>query len=149
MLVFRVAKKKHIKDMSGRGAEIAGGRWNEKGFPALYTSSALSLCICEILVHTDKDIPPSDMYCAEIFIPDELISDELADFSIKKDTVSAGTAWLKKCAFPAVKVPSAVLPQKYTHDYNVIVNPRHADISKIEIRAIYPCPFDTRFFANK
>ena len=49
MVVFRIARKEYIQDLSGRGAELFGGRWNEKGIPALYTSSSLSLAALEIL----------------------------------------------------------------------------------------------------
>jgi Uncharacterized conserved protein len=146
MLVFRVAKQNRIRDLSGKGAEITGGRWNEKGVPVVYASSALSLCLCEILVHTDKDILPSDMYCAEIDIPDSLVSETPADLSAAQNTAAAGTAWLKTGSAAAVKVPSVILPLPDTHEFNVLINPRHAGSTNIKIKKVYPCPFDPRFF---
>ena len=61
MVVFRIARKERIEDLSGRGAELFGGRWNEKGYPALYTASSLSLAALEILAHTDKSMSPVNM----------------------------------------------------------------------------------------
>ena len=37
MLLYRIAKQNFINDFSGKGAELYGGRWNLKGFPAVYT----------------------------------------------------------------------------------------------------------------
>jgi len=30
MIIYKIAKKKWIKDLSGTGAKITGGRWNPK-----------------------------------------------------------------------------------------------------------------------
>lgn len=142
MRVFRIAKKKWIKDMSGRGAELSGGRWNLKGTPALYTSDSLALCVCEVLVHTDKDIPPANMYYAELEIPDALISDTYVDFDWSKDSTALGTELLRRENELAIRVPSLVVPE----GYNVIVNPRHTNLVKIKTIAVKPFQFDSRFF---
>ena len=31
MLLYRIAKKAYIEDLSGLGSRLYGGRWNEKG----------------------------------------------------------------------------------------------------------------------
>ena len=73
MLLYRIAKKKFVEDLSGYGARLYGGRWNDKGYSALYTSSSLSLAMCETLVHCDKSVVPQNMFFAELELPDELI----------------------------------------------------------------------------
>ena len=73
MIVYRIARKEFISDLSGKGAELFGGRWNEKGIPAFYTSSSLSLAALEILVHTDRSLPPCDMAYAKVYVPDEML----------------------------------------------------------------------------
>lgn len=146
MLVYRIAKKRFINDFSGKGAELAGGRWNLKGLPAIYTSSSLALCICETLVHTDKDIPPQDMCFAEINIPDNLVSDEFFKTVFLDHSLNIGSTWLKESSSLAIKVPSAILPSVYTKDFNVIINPLHKDYSKIKIERIETISFDERLF---
>ena len=144
MLLYRIARKQFINDLSGRGAELAGGRWTLKGIPAIYTSSSLALCICETLVHTDKDIPPINMCYAEIDVPDEYISEEFFNEVSLEHGLNIGTNWLKESQSLAIKVPSTLMPQTYTADFNVIINPRHKDFLKVKIVRIEEVNFDMR-----
>ena len=61
MIVFRLCKSMFKDDLSGRGAEIAGGRWNNRGRPMLYTAENRALCTAEIAVHTPLGIVPSGL----------------------------------------------------------------------------------------
>lgn len=56
MKLYRIAQTAHIKDLSGTGARLYGGRWNEKGVGVVYTSESRALAILEYLVH----VPMSD-----------------------------------------------------------------------------------------
>lgn len=47
MRVYRIAKTKYIRDLSGTGARIYGGRWNKKGLGILYTSENRALATVE------------------------------------------------------------------------------------------------------
>ena len=146
MLVYRIARKKYINDLSGKGAELAGGRWNLKGLPAIYTSSTLALAMFEILVHTDKDLPPVDMYFSELEIPDKLIIDDYFNEVSFEHALNIGSNWIKEDESLAIKVPSVLMPKNYTRDFNVIINPRHKDFPKIKILKTEPCNFDLRLF---
>ena len=146
MLVYRIARKKYINDLSGKGAELAGGRWNLKGLPVIYTSSTLSLAMFEILVHTDKDLPPVDMYFSELEIPDKLIIDDYFNEVSFEHALNIGSNWIKEVQSLAIKVPSILMPKNYTRDFNVIINPRHKDFPKIKILKTEPCSFDLRLF---
>lgn len=146
MIVYRIAKKNRIEDLSGKGAELSGGRWNEKGTPALYTSTSLALCFCEILVHVDKDLFPKDMYYAEINIPDNFILDVTGKKLDETDSVIFGTNWLKEKQNLALKVPSVIMPKEYKKDFNIIINPLHKKFNKVVIQNINQCIFDKRFF---
>ena len=39
MKLYRLTKAVYSNDLSGKGAEIAGGRWNSKGIALLYTAN--------------------------------------------------------------------------------------------------------------
>lgn len=146
MLLYRIAKKQFIEDISGYGARLYGGRWNEKGYSALYTSSSLALCMCETLVHCDKSVIPQNMYFAELELPDEFIPQDFFDFNKETECSIAGTRWLKEKSSVAIKVPSAILPQGYSKDFNIILNPEHPDYKNLKINTVIQYPFDLRLF---
>ena len=69
MIVYRLCSKKYQADLSGRGAEISGGRWNSKGVAMLYTSQSRALAFAEIAMHIPFGILPKDYQIISIFIP--------------------------------------------------------------------------------
>jgi len=55
-------------DVSGKGAEKTGGRWNRKGAPILYCSSTIALACLETLVRlSGRDPLPLNRY----LVPEE------------------------------------------------------------------------------
>ena len=146
MVVFRIARKERIQDLSGMGAQLFGGRWNEKGVPALYASSSLSLSALEILVHTDKNHPPVDMAYAEIYVPDNILSQKLVRLGEDENALDYGTNWLKQKQGMLLKVPSVILPYEYDHDFNVILNPLHEDYNKVFVSSVHDFSFDVRLW---
>ena len=54
MIVYRLSKSKYSADLTGKGAEKAGGRWNSKGVAMVYTSTSRALvplrcqCMCHL-----------------------------------------------------------------------------------------------------
>ena len=144
MIVFRIARKERIEDLSGRGAELFGGRWNEKGYPALYTASSLSLAALEILVHTDKSMPPLNMAYASIYVPDSFLSMKILKLPSDTTEIEYGTKWLKGKSSLMLKVPSVILPYEYEHECNLILNPLHEDFKKVFINEVHDFSFDLR-----
>jgi len=51
VILYRIAKTRHIYDLTGAGARLYGGRWNHKGIGMIYTSETRSLASLEFLVH--------------------------------------------------------------------------------------------------
>lgn len=146
MVVFRIARKDHIEDISGLGARLFGGRWNEKGTPALYTSSSLSLAALEILVHTDRTLPPVNMAYAVIYVPETLLPKKILKPSEVESPLDYGTNWLKNNEGLMLRVSSVILPYEYEHDFNLILNPLHEEYKKVYVVSTHDFNFDVRLY---
>lgn len=151
---WRIIRKKRLSDaFTGEGARLGGGRWNHVGRPVIYVSETLSLAAIELFVHfTRKDIKLSKSLVAiHVDIPDSL---RIAEVSIKdldsgwresppsNSTKGIGTEWAQNKTFPILRVPSAVIPD----EYNLALNPVHAEFKKIKIGKPQPFTFDERMW---
>lgn len=151
MIVFRLSKSQYAKDLSGRGAEMSGGRWNSKGTALVYTGQSRALCTTEIAVHTPLGNIPLDYEIISIEIPDEISIFELAGSEIPKDwrsfphahaTQEVGDRFVIEGKHAVLKVPSVVVQG----EYNYLINPRHPDANRIRIILTEPFDFDERLF---
>jgi RES domain-containing protein len=153
MKVFRLSRSKFAGDLSGKGAEIAGGRWNSKGTAMLYTSQSVALCTVEIAVHTPLGNIPTDYTLVTIEIPDDLPKEELATGDLPVDwktlphshsTQLIGDDFISAGKNAILKVSSAVIPG----EYNFLVNPLHPDSTRILVISAEPYEFDSRLFVR-
>ncbi len=151
MIVYRLAKQKFCNDLSGKGAEITGGRWNSKGKAMLYTSSSRALCMAEVAVHIPMGIIPEKYFLVHIQLPTqvkmiELQSKDLPDdwnkFPHSQQTQSKGDLFLYENKYLILKVPSAVVQG----DYNYLINPKHPQHSEIKVLKCELFSFDERLF---
>lgn len=151
MIAYRLSKKKYSNDLSGIGAELAGGRWNYKDTRLVYTSDSRALCTAEIAVHTPIGLVPKDYYLTIIEIPDEIEVNSVKLEDLPKNwrnfphtdiTQKIGEEFVKKNDFLILKVPSAVVQG----DYNYLINPSHKDFWKFKIKSTEPFNFDKRLF---
>lgn len=154
MRAFRIAKKQYLKDLSGEGSRLYGGRWNKKGMAMLYFSDSLPTCLLEILVHLDFKYLSNDFGYMEVEIPDALIDTKLKLKTLNENwrdnlpnssTAKLGTEFLKSNKKLALKVPSAILPITS----NILVNPRHKDILKLKVIKVANLDIDSRLFMNE
>jgi len=139
-------------DLSGKGAEITGGRWNRKGLPAIYTASTASLAALETIVHFAAEGLPLNRFLVRIDLPDELWDARLrataASLDVGWNAVPAGKvsldfgdAWLKNPAGTLVlEVPSVVVPE----ESNVLLNPRHPQMSRVKATKLRLWQYDGR-----
>jgi RES domain-containing protein len=154
MIVFRLSSGKYQSDLSGKGAELSGGRWNSKGLGMLYTSQSRALAFAEIAMHIPFGIVPKDYQLISIFIPDTLQVLELSITGMPLDwrsnphsgsTQKIGDQFIAEGKYAILRVPSAVVPG----DYNYLVNSKHSGASQLEIRTIEPFEFDSRFAKSR
>jgi RES domain-containing protein len=153
MIVFRLAKAKFSHELSGRGAEKSGGRWNSKGVSMVYTSESRALCTTEIAVHTPLGLLPKDYKIITIEIPDSIKILTLAVNKLPADwksiphsgsTQLIGDDFIRQNKSAVLKVPSAVV----AGDFNFLLNPGHRDFSKIKVLSVEDFGFDSRLFGR-
>ncbi len=153
MKVYRLSKARFSEDLSGKGAELAGGRWNSKGKAVLYTSQSRALCTAEIAVHTPLGNIPVGYELVEIKIPDDIQMKEVEISDLPPDwksiphshsTQEIGDKFISDKGFLVFKVPSVVVPG----DFNFLINPSHRRFYEIEITSITPFEFDQRLFSK-
>lgn len=151
MEVYRLSREKFAATLSGKGAAIKGARWNSIGVELIYTAANRSLAMAEVAVHLTLATLPSDYVMITIFIPDDVslqklsISDLPADWNIfphPSATQITGDKFVTENKFCVLEIPSSVTQG----DYNLLINPNHAEFKKIKIIATEKFPFDKRIF---
>lgn len=140
MIVYRLSRSQYSHDLSARGAEIAGGRWNSKGIAMLYTGENISLCMAEVAVHMPLGIVPKDYEIISLEIPD----DEIMELSKSKlpenwrdtlpmsETQKLGNEFILNSSKMILKVPSMVVQG----EFNYLINPKHKNIQIVLIKKV-------------
>ena len=148
--VWRLIKEKEANTaFTGDGARLYGGRWNNKGIPAVYASGSLSLAALELFVHLG--LPEIKIPFASIraTIPDEITIEAVTDLPTDwrdepapDSTKDIGTGWFRERRSAVLRVPSAVI----TNEFNYVLNPEHPDFGKVVIDAPERFYFDPRMY---
>ena len=152
--VWRIAtdtKNYEADDLSGKGAEVTGGRWNDKGTPLVYTSTNRALAALETIVHLNSGGLPLNRYLVEIVISDDVWdSAEVIDRSTapvgwdaepaSRTSSDFGTRWARAATSLLLRVPSVIVPE----ESNVLINPRHPGIAAIKARKVRKWIYDPR-----
>jgi RES domain-containing protein len=138
-------------DLSGKGAEITGGRWNRKGVPMIYASTSIALACLETLVHLGGgDSLPLNRYLIRIDVPEGLwntrtLFDPAAHVGWDAEppglvSLDWGTQWAQPARTPLADVPSIVVPE----ESNVLINSRHADVARLAVLKVRKWTYDPR-----
>ena len=136
MTVYRIAKtKERAANLSGTGAFKVGGRWNNPGVFAIYTSENQALAMLELLVHIEESELPPDLFITTLEIDEsapilELKDEELPlDWRLPDNIVlkNTGDRLLNNKQFIGFRVRSAVMPE----EYNLVLNPLYPDFNKL------------------
>ena len=149
MIVYRIARTRFIRDLSGTGARLYGGRWNRKGIAVLYTSESRALATLEYLVHAPFLAAPSDLSLAALAIPESVsiseinvadLPDNWRDYPAPPALAELGTRWVLASDTLLLRVPSVVVPD----EFNILINPSHPDIEGVTIHHIEGFSLDSR-----
>lgn len=148
-MLWRIAtdtRDHEAHDLTGKGAEHAGGRWNRPGRPVVYAASSIALACLETIVHVHASGLPLNRFLVRIDVPDELWARRrilnaqtlpVGWSAIPQGRVSldVGDGWLQDQSAALLAVPSVIVPE----EFNLLVNPRHA--SAMHLRAVKTRPW--------
>lgn len=149
MELFRIGRENYIRDLNGEGARLHGGRWNRRGIAMLYASEHISLAALEVLVHTTMPQIPQDLMLLSLSIPGNLemetvtvkeLPDTWRNYPAPQALADLGSKWAESHESLLFRVPSVVIPR----EWNVLINPRHEKMKKVEIADLQRFSFDGR-----
>jgi len=148
MIVYRIGKSKYASDLTGEGARLYGGRWNNKLVGCLYTSESRALAVLEYSVNVNIDNIARALSVTTIEIPDRIIrivneQDLPGDWRRSPapfSTKDFGSTLLLTAAEPVIKIPSTVIPD----EFNYLLNPLHPDSKNFKIIDIKDFVYDVR-----
>ncbi len=137
-------------DMTGIGAKLIGGRWNEKDVAVVYAAASRSLACLETIVHLNAGGLPLNRYLVEVAIPDDVWAErEEVDGSklvgwdarpASRTSIGFGTEWARNRRTPVLVVPSVVVPE----EVNVLVNPLHPSCASVIAHKVRLWTYDPR-----
>ena len=152
--LWRICRSKHISTaFSGLGAEKTGGRWNSKGVAITYASENLSLAVLELFVHVSPEDIPEDLVSIHATLPDSASVRRIDEVDLPRnwrqfpapaELQTIGTEWLLRRESLMLIVPSAINPL----ESNILVNPRHPEITQLKVNRARPFAFDPRMFGK-
>lgn len=135
---------------SGEGARLYGGRWNSRGTRAVYASTSLALAAVETFVNLEPNLVPRDLVSVEGEIPEPLEAGRIDLKALPLDWYRTrdeslrrfGDEWIQANRTVALLVPSAAI----RGEWNVLLNPAHAEFPKVKLQEPEPFEFDVRMF---
>ena len=149
MRVYRIARKRHLDDLTGAGAKTFGGRWNHRGTALLYTSETRSLAMVEFLVHVSwmqapRDLGMATLEIANVIQPESLspadLPEDWRDYPAPRKLADLGTGWVNSKRSLLLRVPSAVVEQ----ENNILINTGHSDLIRVTVIEVKDLEFDRR-----
>ncbi|MEJ7779370.1 MAG: RES family NAD+ phosphorylase [Daejeonella sp.] len=146
MLVFRIGLAKYATGLIASGM---AARWNSNDMKVIYTSSSRSLACLENVVHRSQLGLSGNFSVLTIEIPDgtRILNQDLKElpenwntFELMHITQNIGDKWINDNKALTFRVPSSIIPS----EFNYLINPAHADFSKIRHLKTEPFVFDDR-----
>lgn len=149
MRLWRICRRRYAAP-DGEGAYLFGGRWNSRGVRVVYAATSLSLAAMEAFVALEPKLQPNDFVSIEGEIPEAPKIERLDLGSLPRNWQKIrdeslrrfGDDWIKTGKSVALLVPSAAVPG----EWNLLLNPAHADFPKVKFREPQPFEFDVRMF---
>jgi RES domain-containing protein len=137
--------------LDGRGGLLASARWHSRGRAILYCAPNPATALLEVLVHSAvRDVQAfGGFHFVKLDLPDDVGIESVQEGQLPPDwsrridlTRDWGDRWLREERSAALFVRSVLVPETY----NSLVNPRHAEASRLQQIAVFPYPLDARLF---
>lgn len=138
-------------DMSGKGAESTGGRWNSKGKPVIYCAANVALSVLETLHDLRSGALPFNRFLVQIEIPDDLHAARVMlapppggwdAIPPEASSRQAGDDWIDSGRSAVLQVPSVIVPE----ESNFLINPAHRDAARVVATTVKRWLYDPRLF---
>ena len=138
--VYRITKTTYGTDLSGTGAFLYGGRWNDPGIHMLYTADSVALATLESLAHLRQGISARDFVLVTLALPSGPYPSVEEYMHLPSEATKAvgRSSWFQEHL--AVRAPSVVTRK----DDNYLVNPGHALMKEVAVLSVEPYDFDQR-----
>jgi RES domain-containing protein len=153
--LYRLARAKYA-NLSGIGAAVTPGRWNLAGREAIYSSTEMGVPLLERLVHTPKNVIPSNLAMMKIKLSGEWRESNEQDlyFDVNDGrsiwvfkSLARASAMFKITTFRseiAMVVPSVIVPV-----WNVVLYPKSPGFSDhVSLESVDKFQFDPRLFPD-
>jgi RES domain-containing protein len=138
-------------DLTGKGAEKTGGRWNRKGTPLIYASASIALACLETLVHLAGGAPlPLNRYLVRIPISPttwrkRTVFDPFSHVGWDAEppgliSMDWGTEWARSGASLIAEVPSIIVPE----EPNILINPDYSGAARLKVSKLRKWRYDLR-----
>ncbi len=146
---WRICQARHrFTAFDGRGAAEFPGRWNPAGVPVVYLAESRSLASLEVLVHAEdiRLLTAVAWLAVPVSFPEALVQrprripEAWRQQPAPEATREFGRAWVEAATSVVLRVPSVVT----AGEFNFILNPRHADFSRLKLGLPEPFAFDAR-----
>lgn len=125
-LLWRIASDAPVweaHDLTGKGAEVTGGRWNRKGKLVVYCAATISLAALENAVHIEADDLPMNRFVVCVEVPDDVWAVRTVRPAASlpvgwtarpegKVSLDVGDAWLVGGASALMEVPSVIVNEE-------------------------------------
>ncbi len=135
----------------GRGAMLKGARWSSPGHSVIYAALTQACAMLEILAYANTGKVPGHHKLITIDIPDPVAVErvdprQVPGWDDRNHLQSRlyGDQWLTEQRSVALIVPSVIA----RHDYNIVINPLHPDITKLTVGHPEDIYWDERLFGR-
>lgn len=143
--LYRLVPRDQADDAFGPQPKYPARRWTSEGTPAVYASLSVGGALLEILAHT-KGPAPQDLVLAIASVPASCVEaarDLPGDWRkhpYRPEVQRYGDRWAASGSSFALQVPSAICDR----EFNVLINPVHADHRRLRGTQLIPLTIDPR-----